>query len=112
MESRINPPGDDEDRGIEERLNRLAEDIKKLPPERVDTLERLVNTMAKLEEDKKKSSKKTLSIKETAAVIGVSIDTIRRAIKAGTLKAVQFREGGNWLIPIEEVERFLRGESR
>lgn len=111
MESRINPSRDDENGSIEKRLDKLAEDIKKLPPNRVDTLERLIHALTKREEETPKTQKKTFSIKETAEIIGVSRDTIRRAIQSGALKAVQFKKHGNWFITIEEVERFLRGET-
>lgn len=110
MEPRINSQSDDEASGIDKRLDKLAEDIKKLPKDRVDTLERLVKTLTKLEESSAKASKKTIGIKEAATILGVSRDTIRRAITAGTIKAVRLSKQGNWLISLEEIERVLRGE--
>lgn len=97
MESRIDPSRDNEDRSINERLDKLAEDIKKLPADRLEVLEKLVSQM----------SKKAVSLKEAAEMLGVSVDTVRRAIKSGTLKAFQINKGGNYRIPIEEIERFM-----
>lgn len=97
MESRIDPSRDDEDRSLEERLDKLADDIKQLPPDRIEALERLVISM----------SKRAVSLREAAEILGVSVDTIRRAIKSGSLKAFQINKGGNYRIPIEEIERFM-----
>lgn len=100
MESRKRKKRPDEDRSIEERLDKLAEDIKKLPPERIDQLEKVIKNM----------EKKVLSLKEAAEMLDVSVDTIRRAIKNGNLRAFQINKAGNWKITIEELERFMRGE--
>ena len=54
--------------------------------------------------------KKAVSLKEAAEILDVSVDTIRRAIKAGAIKAFQINKEGNWKISIEELEKFLRGE--
>jgi len=54
-------------------------------------------------------TKKVVSIKEAAEMLDVSVDTIRRAIKSGSLKAFQLNKKGNWKITIEELERFMRG---
>lgn len=102
MESRIDPSSDDEDRSIEERLDKLAEDIRKLPPKRIAQLEKLIETM----------DKKVLSIREAAQILGVSQDTIRRAIKSGSLRAFQINERGTYRIPTEEIERFMRGDTQ
>lgn len=99
MESRIDPSSSDEDRSIKERLDKLAEDIKKLPPERVAKLEKIIHSM----------EKRAVSIKEAAAILGVSIVTIRRSIKGGSLKAFQLNESGKWRVPIDEIDRFLEG---
>lgn len=100
MESQKHPQRDDEDRSIKDRLDRLARDIRELPPERVDQLEKLVKSMGK----------KVVSIKEAAEILDASVDTIRRAIKAGNIKAIQLNKAGNWKITIEELERFMKGE--
>jgi len=100
MESREHPERDDKDRGLKHRLDKLADDIRKLPPDRIDQLEKLVHSMGK----------KVVSLKEAAEILDVSVDTIRRAIKAGSIKAFQINKAGNWKISIEELERFLRGE--
>jgi excisionase family DNA binding protein len=99
MESRKRQERPDEDRSITERLDKLAADIRNLPPDRVDQLEKVIRSM----------EKKVLSLKEAAEMLDVSVDTIRRAIKSGNLKAFQINKAGNWKIPIEEIERFMRG---
>ncbi len=100
MESRKHPQSNAKDRGVEERLDKLAEDIKKLPPDRVEKLEKLVKSM----------NKRAVGLKEASEILGVSIITLRRAIKSGTIKAFQLNTAGSWLVPIDEVERFLKGE--
>lgn len=47
---------------------------------------------------------------KTAEMLDMSLDTIRRAIASGSLQAFQLNKQGNWKIPIEEIERFMRGE--
>lgn len=42
MESRIDTQSDDEDGCIKDKLDKLAEDIKKLPQERLKQLERII----------------------------------------------------------------------
>jgi excisionase family DNA binding protein len=100
MESRKRKERPDEDRSIKERLDKLAEDIKKLPPERIRQLEKVMKSM----------EKKVLSLREAAEMIDVSIDSIRHAIKSGRLRAFQVNRAGNWKIKIEEMERFMKGE--
>ena len=99
MESRKREKRDEKNSSLKERLDKLAEDIRRLPPNRVDQLERLIHTMGK----------KVVSIKEAAEILDVSRDTIRRAIKAGSIKAIQLNREGTWRITIEELERFMRG---
>ncbi len=100
MESRKRKKRPDEDRSIKERLDKLADDIKKLPPERILQLEKVMRSM----------EKKVLSLKEAAIMLDVSVDTIRRAIKSGSLRAFQLNKAGNWKIPIEELDRFMKGD--
>jgi len=100
MEPREHPERAEEDRSIKRRLDKLAEDIRKLPPDRIEQLEKLITSMGK----------KVVSIKEAAEILDCSVDTIRRAIKAGALKAVQLNKAGNWKITTEELDRFMRGD--
>ena len=100
MEPRIDPQSDDKNSSIKEKLDKLAEDIKKLPPDRIDELEKIIQTMGK----------KVVTLKEAAEMLDLHVDTIRRAIKAGSLKAFQINKAGSWRIPMEELERFLKGE--
>ncbi len=53
-------------------------------------------------------TKKLLTISETAARLGVSLDTLRRWDKAGTLKAVRLSPGGNRYYNPIEVELKLK----
>ena len=99
MESRKRKERPDEDSSIKERLDKLAEDIKKLPPERIKQLEKVMRSM----------EKKVLSLKEAAEMLGTSVDTIRSAIKSGRLRAFQVNKAGNWKITIEEMESFMEG---
>ena len=101
MESREHPERDDEDSGLKQRLDKLAEDIKNLPADRLAQLEKLVKSL----------KKKVVSLKEAAEILDVSVDTIRRAVKSGSLKAFQINKAGNWKISIDELERFMRGDS-
>ncbi len=86
---------------IKQRLDKLTEEIRKLPLEKIYQLEKLLNAMGK----------KVISIKEAAEILDLSTDTVRRAIKSGSLKAFQLNKMGNWKIPIEEIERFMKGIS-
>jgi excisionase family DNA binding protein len=81
-------------------LDKLADDIRKLSPERVKQLEKFLRSL----------DKKALSLREAAQIMDVSIDTVRRAVKSGNLKAFQLNEGGVYRISTEELYRFMRGE--
>lgn len=87
-------------KNIKQRLDKLKDDIEKLPPDQIEKVEKLMKMMGK----------KVLSIKEAAEMFDLSPDTIRRAIASGSLKAFQLNKQGNWKIPIEEIERFMKGE--
>ena len=100
MESRVDSSSDDENSSIKERLDRLAEDIKNLPPNRIEELETIVHSMGK----------RVVTIKEAAQMLDLHVDTIRRAIKSGALKAFQLNRSGSWRISMEELERFINGE--
>jgi excisionase family DNA binding protein len=106
MESRIDAPGDEPggsgDGSLKERLDKLAEDIKKLPPERIESLEKLIRA----------SKKQVHSIQDVADILGVSKDTVRRAIKAGRLRAFQLVPRGMMYISQEELDRYLKGDER
>jgi excisionase family DNA binding protein len=55
------------------------------------------------------ASKKTVSIAETADMLGVHQDTVSRWIKAGILKAVKV--GGRVLIQVADIHAMSRHES-
>lgn len=52
-------------------------------------------------------NKKFLTIGQTAKVIGVSLDTLRRWDKAGTLKPIRFKSGGNRYYDLESIQVFM-----
>lgn len=101
MEPRLNPSCDDKKNSTKERLDKLVEDINKLPPDRIKNLEKIVHSM----------SKQVIGLREAARIFGVHPDTLRRAIKAGSMRAFQINKAGNWKVPIDEVERFIKGNS-
>jgi len=86
-------------RNTKKRLDKLTNEIKNLPPEKIEKVENLLHILGK----------RLVSIKEAAEILDVSLDTIRRAIKQGSLKGIQLNNMGNWKIPMEEIERFIRG---
>jgi excisionase family DNA binding protein len=82
------------------RQEQLAEEIMKLPPERIEQLESLVKSIGK----------RALSLKEAAQMLSLSTLTVRRAIKSGTIKAFRVNKMGDYRICIEELDKFMRGE--
>ena len=81
------------------RLECLAEEIKKLPPDRIEQLEHLVKSMGK----------RALSLKEAAEMLNVSPATVRRSIKSGSIKAFRLNKDGDFRISMEELDQFMRG---
>jgi len=95
MESRFSPQ-DNKDSGINEKLDKLAEDVKKLPEDRAERLQELMG-------------KDSYSIKEIAEVLGVDYHSIRRAVAKGTLKS--FKVGPKTIrIPRSELEKYVQGK--
>ena len=86
---------------VQKRISKLTDNIKKLPIDELDKLERWVAS----------SGKKVFSIKEAADVLNMCPDTVRKAIRAKTLKAFQINKMGAWRIPKEEIERFMGADS-
>lgn len=103
MESRKHIQDNDKDRGVKQQLDKLAAEIKKLPPDRIERLEKLVRSMA---------DRQTVPLKEAAEILGVSIQTLRRAIQSGDLRAFQIVKAGNWLVQMEEIERLMKKEPK
>ncbi|MBM3194813.1 MAG: helix-turn-helix domain-containing protein [Chlamydiae bacterium] len=99
MEPREHQERDEKDRSIRDRLDKLADEIRNLPEDRIYALEKLIDSM----------DRRVYTLKEAAKILGVHVDTVRRSIKAGKIKAVQMVKAGNWKIPREEIERFMRG---
>lgn len=95
MESRFDSSGN-EKRGIDEQLDELAASIRKLSKNRKKHLQELME-------------KKVYTVEETAELLHVAPITIRRAIKAGKIKA--FRVGPGVRSPLRisyaEIERLL-----
>jgi excisionase family DNA binding protein len=84
---------------MNQRLELLTEEIKKLPPEKIEQLERLVRSLGK----------RALSLKEAAQMLNVSPDTVRRGIKSGSIKAFRLNKSGDYRISIEELDQFMKG---
>jgi len=90
MESRKRTPHN-ENGGINAKLDKLAEDIKKLPTERQDKLKGLIGM-------------KAYSTQNAAIMLGLSVSTLRRLIRNGEIKF--FRLGTRIRIDANEIERF------
>ena len=84
-------PSSTKNGGIKKKLDKLADDIKKLPPDRQDKLKNLIG-------------KRAYSSKDAAAILGISYSTIRRLMHAGVIKF--FRIGPRIRVSSDEVERF------
>lgn len=49
-----------------------------------------------------------LTLKQVARLLGMSLDTIRRAIKAGKLRGFRLNEKGHFRIRRSSIEQYLR----
>lgn len=49
-----------------------------------------------------------VSLREAAKILGVSIDTARRAIKAKRLKAFRMHARGHYRVSIRELDQFVK----
>lgn len=47
-----------------------------------------------------------VSARQAAGLLGISPREVYEHIKSGRLRAVQVKKGGNFRIPMEEIERF------
>ena len=91
MEPRIGPQ-DSESSGIDDKLDKLAEDIKRLPEKRKKALEDMMK-------------QRLYSVRETLKILSISIETFRRWKQRGVIKTIKV---GKFLrIPTEELERLL-----
>ncbi len=81
-----------------QRLKHITQELSKLPAEKLDQIEFLIKTM----------HGKVLNLKETAQLLKVSIDTVRRAVKAGRIKAFRLNKNGDYRIPMEELDQFMK----
>jgi len=52
-------------------------------------------------------SDKLMTVKEACRRVGVADETLRRAMKAGTLPAVKTSKAGRWRIDERELEAYL-----
>ena len=94
MASRKRPSNSKNSR-IDEKLDKLASDIKQLPERRKKILEELMQ-------------KRLYDSKETCEILGISQPSLRRAIQLRRIKTVKV---GRFLrIPAEEIKRIV-GES-
>jgi len=53
-----------------------------------------------------------LTLQEAVDRLKLHPDTLRRWLRAGTLRGTRLSRKGGWRIPSSEVERVLRGEVR
>lgn len=53
------------------------------------------------------TSKRFISTTEFMSLTGISTTTLRRYLRDGTIKTVQFRKNGTHHIPLEYVDRLL-----
>ena len=90
MESRKRSPHN-KDGSIKKKLDKLADDIKKLPTERQDKLKDLM-------------TKRAYSTRDAAAQLGISVSTLRRFLKAGVIS--HFRVGPRIRFSADEIKRF------
>ena len=91
MEQFKRPSHSKSDSRISKKLDKLADDIKKLPAERQDKLKNLI-------------SKKAYSTKDAAIQLGISVSTLRRFLRAGVIS--YFRVGPRIRFSADEIERF------
>lgn len=90
MEQRKRPPRDEG--RIKAKLDKLSEDIKKLPQERKEMLQEAI-------------TQKAYSPKDAATLLGISLMTVRRLMAAGKLKF--FRIGTKRIrISADEIEPY------
>lgn len=82
-------------------VKKIIENIQKLSTDRLESIDIQIRAMENA------GKKKAVGIKEAANIMGVCVDTIRRAIKNGSLNAFQISEHGVWRISINELNRFL-----
>jgi len=95
MESRLTPQDNTKGR-IAKKLDKLAEDIKKLPKHRLKSL-------------KEHMEKDSYSLTEFAKKLGVHYQTIQRAVLSGKLKS--FKIGGKTIrIPRKELDKYVDGK--
>ena len=51
--------------------------------------------------------RKTVSLQETASMLGVSLFTVRKLVKTKKLKTIRFTERGQHLVTLTEINRLL-----
>ena len=85
----------DEEGSINDKLERLAENIKRLPGGRQKILAELME-------------KRLYDSTEACEMLGISLASLRRSIKLGRIKTVFV--GRLLRIPAEEIDRLMQGE--
>ena len=80
-----------ENSSVKKKLDKLADDVKNLPPERQDKLKIIL-------------SKKAYSTENAVSFLGISMSTLRRLMHSGFIKF--FRVGSRIRIASDEIERF------
>ncbi len=54
--------------------------------------------------------KKVYKVSEAAEILNQSPYTLRVWLRGGRIKGFKLFEKGQWMIPVEEIERIARGE--
>jgi len=91
MESRIGPQ-DPESSGIDKKLDKLADDIKRLPEERKKDLEDMMK-------------QRLYSVKEALEILDITLETFRRWKQRGVIKTIKVSRFLR--IQAEELQRLL-----
>lgn len=81
-----------------QRLEQLTQALSKLPVDKIDQVETLINSLGK----------RALSVKEAAQMLNVCTDTVKRAIKSGRIKAFRINKQGSYRIAMEEIDQFMK----
>lgn len=141
-------PSNIESSSISEKLDKLANDMKKLPDKRKELLEGLMkkrlytskeaceilgvsapSLRRAIQQEKIKSvhvgrflripveeierltqGKESLSVKEAAELLNVGPKAVRSLINGGAIQAFRLADAGAFRIPLEEIEKFMRGD--
>lgn len=81
------------------RLSNIVKALEKLSTEKIDQLEKIIQT----------PQKQAYTLTEAAEMLAVDRETIRRHILNGSIKAFRLNGRGHYRIPADEIECFVGG---